>query len=203
MELKILYPLPKEFPITFKFGEAPDWYIKQFGYPHNGLDIGAPENTPVYATDDGVVTYADSIPDADGCGIFITHDWGTSEYWHLSKVVAAYGDQVKKGDLIGYSGHTGFASGPHLHFGIKVAGNVVPGMRGWNDPEPYLETPAPVLCPATNPQKSYTVVQGDCLWSIAYKMLGAGYLWPQIYNLNKDIISNPSFIYAGQLLKIP
>ena len=50
---------------------------------------------------------------------------------------------------------------------------------------------------------SYTVVKGDCLWNIAKKLLGEGGRWQEIYNLNRDKISNPNLIYPGQVLALP
>lgn len=52
-------------------------------------------------------------------------------------------------------------------------------------------------------QKTYTVISGDCLWAIAAKYLGSGSRYPEIYNLNTDIIKNPNLIYPGQVLKLP
>jgi LysM repeat protein len=51
--------------------------------------------------------------------------------------------------------------------------------------------------------KTYTVVKGDCLWNIAKKYLGDGRRYTEIYELNKDIITNPNRIYLGQVLKMP
>lgn len=51
--------------------------------------------------------------------------------------------------------------------------------------------------------KTYTVVKGDCLWKIAKKLLGSGSRWAEIYNLNRDKISNPNRIYPGQVLILP
>lgn len=50
---------------------------------------------------------------------------------------------------------------------------------------------------------TYTVVSGDCLWNIAKKYLGNGSRYTEIYNLNKDKISNPNLIYPGQVLTLP
>ena len=51
--------------------------------------------------------------------------------------------------------------------------------------------------------KNYTVVKGDCLWSIAKKQLGNGARWPEIHNLNRDQIRNPNLIYPGQVFILP
>lgn len=51
--------------------------------------------------------------------------------------------------------------------------------------------------------KTYTVVKGDCLWNIAKKQLGNGSRWQEIYNLNRDKVSNPNRIYPGQVLTMP
>lgn len=69
------------------------------------------------------------------------------------------------------------------------------------------ETPAqPVEQPAEDASNravtSYTVVSGDCLWNIAYKLYGAGSRWTEIYELNKDEIKNPEMIYIGQVLTV-
>ncbi|KKT84534.1 MAG: Peptidase M23 [candidate division WWE3 bacterium GW2011_GWC2_44_9] len=76
MEVKIIKPFKGEFPVTQSFGADLEWYVKIAGYPHNGMDFAMPTGTPILACDDGVLTYADNVPDADGCGINITHEWG-------------------------------------------------------------------------------------------------------------------------------
>ena len=51
--------------------------------------------------------------------------------------------------------------------------------------------------------ETYTVVHGDCLWSIAQSILGDGDRWREIYNLNTDIVTSDNIIYSGQVLKMP
>ena len=91
---------------------------------HNGIDLAAPEGTPVYAIKDGAV-YACIDNDAQfGNYIILSHDQGkmTSVYAHLSKITVERYQYVKKGDVIGYVGQTGMATGPHLHFEIRQGG---------------------------------------------------------------------------------
>jgi len=203
MTFTIKRPLTNNYRVSQDFGVALDWYIKIAGYPHNGIDYACPIGTPVYATDDGIVVYSDTTPDADGLGVNIAHSWGLSQYWHLSRVIVKYGQKVKRGEQIGFSGDTGWATGPHLHFGIKVTQDPDEGMRGWTNPTRYFEN---VTTTPTTPNltyKTYVVRPGDSLWKIAEKIYGKGYLWPQIYSANKDKIQNPQIIRPLQILKIP
>lgn len=203
MKPELLWPVDGEHPITFEFGEAPGWYVKQFGYPHNGIDVACPIGTPIRACDDGRVFYSDNVPDKDGMGILLAHTWGLSNYWHLSNLIARSGNFCKQGDIIGLSGNTGFVTGPHLHFGVKVDGVVIPGMNGWSDPRAYL-TSQPVESPTPEPiGRTYIVKWGDSLWKIAQKFYGNGALWRKIYNANTDKISDPSLIRPLQILLIP
>jgi murein DD-endopeptidase MepM/ murein hydrolase activator NlpD len=98
---------------------------------HEGIDLAAKTGTPVYAPADGLVTRA-SVFGSYGNFIQIQHgaDMET-RYGHLSGYAVAAGQQVHKGDLIGYVGTTGRSTGPHLHYEVRVAGASV-------DPTPYL-----------------------------------------------------------------
>ncbi|GKS65000.1 hypothetical protein YTPLAS72_23040 [Nitrospira sp.] len=90
--------------------------------PHNGEDIGAPLGTEVVSTNDGIVRLTvDHI--FSGKGIFVDHGLGLfSMYFHLSEVLVKEGDHVKAGAIIGRVGATGRATGPHLHWGVKLNG---------------------------------------------------------------------------------
>lgn len=102
------------------------------GKPHNGLDIGASLGTPVYAAADGMVEAVDNN-DINyyrkyqyGKYILIKHENNLATlYAHLSRYVVNRGAQVKRGDIIGYSGSTGYSTGPHLHFGVYWAPSVL------------------------------------------------------------------------------
>ena len=192
--IKISWPVVGKYRISFRFGEAPDWYIKVFGYPHNGIDIACPIGTPVMATDQGKVSFADDIPDSNGKGLILLHEWGISLYWHLQTIVAKIGDVVEKDALVANSGNTGYVTGPHLHFGIKMFGVDAPGMKGWCDPLKYIdnEETAPQ---EPYPQNRYYIVRpGDTLWGIAFKFYGNGLEWRRIFESNKDKINNPNLI---------
>ena len=92
---------------------------------HQGIDLAGPEGTPIYATKSGVVTVNGSSKSA---GIYVTirHDnTYSSIYMHLSRSAVKKGQTVKQGELIGYMGSTGVATGSHLHFGIIKNGAYV------------------------------------------------------------------------------
>ena len=102
-------------------------------------DFRMPEGTPVVAARDGVVRMARGDSTEGGCDprfapsanyVVLDHGEGTeTQYLHFSAVVVHLGDRVKAGDLLGFSGKTGWACGAHLHF--KVAH---PNSVGWNNP---------------------------------------------------------------------
>jgi murein DD-endopeptidase MepM/ murein hydrolase activator NlpD len=90
--------------------------------PHNGEDISAPLGTDVAATNDGIVRITvDHI--FSGKGVFVDHGLGFySMYFHLSEILVKDGDLVTAGQIIGKVGATGRATGPHLHWGVKLNG---------------------------------------------------------------------------------
>lgn len=90
--------------------------------PHNGEDIGAPLGTEVMATNDGMVRLTVEHF-FSGKGLFLDHGLGFySMYFHLSEVLVKDGEPVKAGQVIGKVGATGRATGPHLHWGVKLNG---------------------------------------------------------------------------------
>jgi len=89
---------------------------------HKGIDISAHTGTPVLASASGIVVVARKFT-LEGNLVVIDHGTGVfSIYAHLSKFHVKEGDFVRKGQIIGRVGSTGRSTGPHLHFGIKVAG---------------------------------------------------------------------------------
>lgn len=93
--------------------------------PHSGEDIAAPKGTPVVAMNDGIVRLtADHF--FSGKGVIVDHGLGLfSMYFHLSSVDVEHGQVVKKGQVIGKVGSTGRATGPHLHWGVRLNGSRV------------------------------------------------------------------------------
>jgi len=89
---------------------------------HNGIDLAAPLNSPVFACLSGTVSAAGS-DDIYGNYVIINHDNNLqSLYAHLSRYVVQKGSLVAGGSVIGYVGVTGLTTGPHLHFEVKQNG---------------------------------------------------------------------------------
>jgi murein DD-endopeptidase MepM/ murein hydrolase activator NlpD len=98
---------------------------------HKGVDLAQPTGTPVYATADGIVSRAEPF---SSYGNYIQIEHGgelQTRFGHLSGFAVVAGEQVHKGQLIGYVGSTGRSTGPHLHYEVRVAGEAV-------DPRPYM-----------------------------------------------------------------
>lgn len=100
------------------------------GKGHNGVDFRASRGTPVKAAAGGVVEGIGNTSDVAKCysygkWILIKHNNGLSTlYAHLDLIKASSGQVVNTGDIIGYSGNTGYATGPHLHFGVYASQGV-------------------------------------------------------------------------------
>ncbi|MHB8508724.1 MAG: M23 family metallopeptidase [Candidatus Dormibacteria bacterium] len=85
---------------------------------HRGLDLPVPQDTPVLAAADGLVTYA-GWDDAGGYGVGIQHPGCRTFYFHNSALLVAVGQRVRRGQVISKSGTTGNSTGPHVHFEIR------------------------------------------------------------------------------------
>jgi len=118
----LAWPLPDgQRRITQYYGETENSYRWYKGKPHNGIDVGAPIGTPVYAAADGRVVRVDYNGLYYQYGRYVLIDHGnnlSTLYAHLSQSVVGSGQTVVKGQLVGYVGDTGFVTGPHLHFGV-------------------------------------------------------------------------------------
>lgn len=111
--------------------------------PHNGVDIGASPGTPIRATADGVVASRFDNP-TYGLGVDLDHGRGTfTRYAHMSAIAVTTRQRVSRGDVIGYVGESGRATGPHVHYEV---------FRAWRrvDPAPFLPDDLPVAAAVHN-----------------------------------------------------
>ena len=106
---------------------VPGGVITQGLHGWNGIDIGAARGTPIYAAADGIVIVARKNGGWNGGYgnyVVITHNNGTQTlYSHMRSVITSPGQSVSSGQVIGYVGATGMATGPHLHFEVRGAAN--------------------------------------------------------------------------------
>ena len=128
--LELMHPLGPKYKISSNFGMRNIFGSTQ---NHKGVDITAPVGTAVYAPQDAVVMFAgDTTP--NGCGGFVklnhTNVGLMTKFCHLTQWVVKKGDEVKKGQLIGYSGgqkgakYAGNSTGPHLHYEVLNNGGL-------------------------------------------------------------------------------
>ena len=126
------WPLPVAGTITSQFGHRVD-PITGEGSSHTGTDIACAEGTPILAAADGVVTVANGLDSWGGSyGYYIQIDHGSgleTLYAHCSSICVTTGQQVQAGQVIGYVGHTGRATGSHLHLEVHVNGSRTDAMR--------------------------------------------------------------------------
>lgn len=119
------WPLPVAGTITSQFGHRVDPITGEVSF-HTGTDIACAEGTPILAAADGIVTVANGLDSWGGSyGYYIQIDHGTgleTLYAHCSSICVTTGQQA---GVIGYVGHTGRATGSHLHFEVRANGNRV------------------------------------------------------------------------------
>lgn len=108
-------------------------YGQRWGTLHAGIDLALPSGTPIRAAAAGTVTQAGDAADGYGNSVFIDHGNGyLTHYAHQSRIAVTVGQKVKAGQVIGYEGATGDATGPHLHFEVHQ------GMWNQVDPAPFM-----------------------------------------------------------------
>lgn len=113
--------MPLHASITSPFGwrRHPIFGIRKF---HTGVDLAGANHSPIKAADSGNVLYSGWYG-GYGKVVIVSHGNNLATlYAHLSKVNASVGQNIKKGDIVGYEGSTGFSTGPHLHFEVRVNG---------------------------------------------------------------------------------
>lgn len=125
--------------LTQAYGRTP-FAIRNYGSQyHNGIDIGAPIGTEVFAAEVGTIinvgnqdAYRGCYRAAYGKFVVVKHENGlTTLYGHLSRYIVAVGQRVEMGQVIGYVGRTGWATGAHLHFTVFASQTITPAKAGY------------------------------------------------------------------------
>jgi murein DD-endopeptidase MepM/ murein hydrolase activator NlpD len=118
----LLAPVPGAITSNFGMRRHPILGYKRM---HAGMDFKARYGTPIVAVSDGRVSSAGR---AGGCGIAVRLDHGSglsTRYCHMSRMAVSRGQQVRRGQVIGYVGSTGLSTGPHLHYEMYRGGRAV------------------------------------------------------------------------------
>ena len=115
---------PLSGPITSPFG-------MRWGTLHPGIDIGVPTGTPIHAAGSGTVVWCGWMSGYGNLVMIDHHNGLATLYGHQSRIAVGCNQEVSQGETIGYVGCTGFCTGPHLHFEVRVNGTPV-------DPLGYL-----------------------------------------------------------------
>ena len=147
--------------INQRFGENPAMYRPFKLAGHEGVDFFAPSGAQVYAAFDGTV-YEAKYRGAYGNQVRIRHEHNGTKfqtvYAHLERTLAAAGQEVKAGELIGIADNTGNSHGAHLHLTLFIDGAKTPGYYdGIVDPWPYLEGNEPPALPTLSGVFVYTM----------------------------------------------
>lgn len=127
---QFIWPVPSCTLLTSPYGYRIH-PILDYERLHAGLDIGAKFGEEIIAADGGTVLIAEY---SDSYGNFVLIDHGdrySTAYGHMSEIAVEAGQEVKQGELIGYIGSTGWSTGPHLHFEIRLDGERI-------DPEEFF-----------------------------------------------------------------
>jgi murein DD-endopeptidase MepM/ murein hydrolase activator NlpD len=123
-----------DMPITSGFGERRSVNGGPANYWHEGTDFGAQAGEPVHCAADGVVAFAGPLYVRGNVAV-VDHGWGVlTGYFHMSEVRAATGQAVSRGDVLGLVGATGYVTGPHLHFEVRVHNVNVEPLEWLDDP---------------------------------------------------------------------
>lgn len=140
-----ILPLPSDqFVLTSPFGTRISPFTRAADF-HKGLDLSAPAGTPIYATADGVVSFAGRYPLREsvawwrfGNVVTINHnDRFVTIYGHCDTIKVQAGQQVKQGEIVATVGSTGWSTNPHLHYEVR-SDLEQPGTYAPIDPRIYI-----------------------------------------------------------------
>ena len=133
---------PVAGPVSSPFGLR-RFFNDQPRRPHGGIDIAAPEGTPIVAAADGVVLDAGDYF-FNGNSVFIEHGLGLQTFYaHMSRIDVTEGERVSQGQVIGAVGATGRVTGPHLHWSVGLNAT-------WIDPLLVMDSDQPPELPAAD-----------------------------------------------------
>lgn len=137
---------PAQGRITTGFGDT-RYVNHRLTGRHSGIDIAAPENTPIQAANTGYVRLSEELL-VTGETIILDHGWGIySSYSHLNARKVQVGERVEKGQVIGLMGSTGFSTGSHLHWVIRTR-------EAFLNPAQFLDTDIrEMVTPSTETEK--------------------------------------------------
>jgi murein DD-endopeptidase MepM/ murein hydrolase activator NlpD len=122
---------PASGRITSPFGKRKDPFTGEMAF-HSGIDISSSLGSPIRATADGYVNYSGRTQQS-GYIVILKHGWGFSTiYAHNRSNKVKEGQEVKRGDIIGYVGSSGKSTGPHVHYEVWKDGEAV-------DPQDYIQ----------------------------------------------------------------
>lgn len=121
---EMMWPVPGYYSISSLFGNRLHPISKEYRM-HTGIDVETPRRTPLVAAQTGTVVFANWFA-GYGKAIIIDHGGGyTTLYGHLDVISVKVGQVVVKGEGIGQTGNTGYSTGPHLHFEVRMNGDYV------------------------------------------------------------------------------
>jgi murein DD-endopeptidase MepM/ murein hydrolase activator NlpD len=144
--------------VTSTFGLRRDPFSGRLTW-HEGMDVSVPSGTPVVTCAEGRVVRATWV---SGYGRLVEVDHGNglcTLYAHNSHLCVREGDRVRRGEILAYSGASGRASAPHLHYEVRLNGKAV-------NPEPYI-LPDPVFSPAPAQPRDLSLPPGPRLADLA------------------------------------
>jgi murein DD-endopeptidase MepM/ murein hydrolase activator NlpD len=116
---QLAMPLVAQVTSPFGWRQHPIFGVRRF---HTGIDLAGPNHAAIRSADSGAVLYTGWYG-GYGKVVIVSHGKGMATlYAHLSKIATSQGNNVSKGDVLGYEGTTGFSTGPHLHFEVRMNG---------------------------------------------------------------------------------
>ena len=148
-------PLKFEPRVTSRFSSSRQHPVLGYARAHNGVDYHAGTGSPIVSVAPGVVTFA-GWTNGGGRTVKVRHPNGyETEYLHMSSIAVHTGARVGQGELVGLVGQTGLATGPHLHYGLKKAGQYVNPILEHRNMPPGDPVPAGLLNVFTSERDRY------------------------------------------------